>query len=69
MRIILLITACLLTAAPGQAQDQQFADLGTLELESGEKLLDCRIGYRTFGTLAGSRDNAILIPTWYGGAS
>jgi len=69
VRIILLITACLLTAVPGQAQDLQFADLGTLELESGEELLDCRIGYRTFGALTDSRNNAILVPTWYGGSS
>jgi homoserine O-acetyltransferase len=53
-------------AADGQ---QQFADLGQCRLESGEVIADCRIGYRTFGTLNPTRDNAILMPTWLYGRS
>lgn len=59
----------LLLAAPSTAQEQRFADLGTCTLESGEELRDCRIGYRTLGTLNDARDNAVLIPSWYGGTS
>lgn len=58
---------CLVT--PSIAQEQQFADLGACELESGETLEDCRVGYRTLGTLNDARDNAILVPTWYRGNS
>src|SRR5579871_1479294 len=46
------------------AQTLQFAELSDFKLESGEVLHDCRIGYRTFGTLNSSKSNAILFPTW-----
>ena len=60
--IALTFAALATFATPATAQEQQFADLGTC----GE-VTDCRIGYRTFGTLNEARDNAILIPAWYGG--
>jgi homoserine O-acetyltransferase len=69
MRIGPFILAALVSASPVLAQEQEFADLGTCLLESGQELLDCRVGYRTFGELSEARDNAILVPTWYGGAS
>jgi homoserine O-acetyltransferase len=47
----------------------QIADLGHCELESGQGIDDCRIGYRTFGHLNAARDNAILVPTWLYGKS
>jgi len=46
------------------AQELQYAQLGDFKLESGEILRDCRIGYRTFGTLDTNRSNAVLFPTW-----
>jgi len=51
------------------AQEQQFADLGDFQLESGAVIRDCRIGYRTFGKLNATRSNAILFPTWAGGTT
>jgi homoserine O-acetyltransferase len=57
----------LLTAAA--AQTQQFADLGDVKLESGEVLRNCRIGYRTYGTLNADKSNAVLFPTWAGGTT
>jgi homoserine O-acetyltransferase/O-succinyltransferase len=45
------------------------AELGTCALLSGEAVRDCRVAYRTFGTLNAARDNAVLIPSWYGGTS
>jgi homoserine O-acetyltransferase/O-succinyltransferase len=51
------------------AQQLKFANLGDLKLESGETLRDCRVGYRTFGQLNGSKNNAILFPTWFNGKS
>ena len=58
-----------LIALPLQAQDLQVAELGECALESGEVLAPCDLGYRTYGELNAARDNAILIPTWFGGTS
>lgn len=59
---------------PGQTRAQQrFADLGDFRLENGQTIQNCRIGYRTFGTLRTSgspgRSNAVLVPTWFTGSS
>jgi len=51
------------------AGDQQLFDLGDFKLESGAVILDCHIGYRTFGRLNAQKTNAILYPTWLGGTS
>jgi homoserine O-acetyltransferase/O-succinyltransferase len=51
----------------GLAQQQQWAELGDCKLESGDTIRDCRIGYRTYGTLNAARSNAILWPTWFTG--
>ena len=69
MRASSLLFAALVGGLPLTAQEQQFADLGTCTLESGAELRDCRVGYRTVGTLSEARDNAILIPSWYGGTT
>ena len=58
-----------LTGVPALAQEQQFARLGDVTLESGEVLRDCRIGYRTAGTLNADRSNVVLFPTWASGTS
>ena len=47
----------------------RLADLGDFRLESGQVIRECRLGYRTFGTLNRERSNAILFPTWFGGTS
>ncbi len=64
-----LSVALLAIGLPAAAQEQQFANLGDLKLESGEVLQDCRLGYRTLGTLNADKSNAILFPTWAGGRS
>jgi homoserine O-acetyltransferase len=51
------------------AQNLQFAQLGDFNVESGEVIRDCRIGYRTFGKLNDDKSNAILFPTWASGKS
>ena len=48
---------------------QKFYYIGDFELENGEKIIDCKIGYRTFGILNADKSNAILYPTWFGGTS
>ena len=64
--------AILLSALHAQAavgQEQQFARLGDFKLESGEAIRDCRIGYRTFGTINQDRSNVVLITTWASGTT
>ena len=57
-----------LLLAPGAFAQQQFAALGDFKLESGV-LQECRIGYRTFGSLNSDQSNVILFPTWAGGTT
>lgn len=73
-----LSMACLALALTAPAQSpkphsqphpQQIAHLGHCTLESGKVLSPCDIGYRTFGTLDATRNNAVLMPTWLYGTS
>ena len=41
--------------------------LGDVTLQSGEILKGAHLAYRTWGTLNGAGDNAVLIPTYYTG--
>lgn len=61
-----VISLAILTPAHAAQGDQKFANLGDCKLESGEVIKDCRIGYRTFGTLNADKSNAvvILLPIW-----
>jgi homoserine O-acetyltransferase/O-succinyltransferase len=45
------------------------AELGTCPTQAGDVVRDCHVAYRAFGRLNALRDNAVLIPTWYGGTS
>jgi homoserine O-acetyltransferase len=58
-----------LLVAPSIAQELKFAELGDFQLESGEVIRDCRIGYRAFGTLDSRKSNAVLFPTWFTGTT
>jgi homoserine O-acetyltransferase len=49
--------------------EQQFATIGDLQLESGATLLNCKVGFRTFGKLNSDSSNIIIYPTWFGGTS
>ncbi|HET9983220.1 MAG TPA: alpha/beta fold hydrolase [Longimicrobiales bacterium] len=73
-RAILAAFALLAAAAPLAAQQppaaaQKFAELGECRLDGGGAIRDCRVGYRTLGTLNADRSNAVLVPTWYSGNS
>jgi homoserine O-acetyltransferase len=41
--------------------------IGSLDLEDGGQIPDCRLAVATFGELNGAKDNAILITTWFSG--
>ena len=68
-RFVLHALCVLLLLSVASGQKQQFASLGDIKLQSGETLRDCRIGYRTYGTLNADKSNAILFPTWAGGTT
>lgn len=71
--LLLILAAFGSTLAHAQSQPvdgaQQFASFGNFKLRSGEVIHDFRLGYRTLGRLAADKSNAILWPTWLGGAS
>lgn len=45
---------------------RRFHSLGDFRLESGVTLPNAKVAYATFGSLNAQRDNAVLIPSWYG---
>lgn len=47
--------------------DYEVFKLGDVELQSGEVLSDARLAYKTYGALNPSRDNVVLMPTFYTG--
>ncbi|NIM50667.1 MAG: homoserine acetyltransferase, partial [Gemmatimonadales bacterium] len=67
----LVSVAVLFLAVPARltSQELQIADLGECQLESGEVIHDCRIGYRSVGTIDADGANVVLFPTWFGGTS
>jgi homoserine O-acetyltransferase len=71
-RIAVALVLLLFLAAPQLLRAEgelRLADLGDFRLESGQVIRECRLGYRTFGTLNRERSNAILFPTWFSGTS
>jgi homoserine O-acetyltransferase len=49
--------------------DQRIAELRSCLLDSGEKIDECRLGYRTFGKLDARKSNVVLFPTWFTGTT
>jgi homoserine O-acetyltransferase len=47
----------------------QIEAIGDLDLEFGGCLPSCQLAFATFGTLNRAKNNAILVPTWFAGAS
>ncbi|HXS01653.1 MAG TPA: alpha/beta fold hydrolase [Pyrinomonadaceae bacterium] len=68
-RSICVICGWLLFVLVAHAQEQQFANLGDFKLENGRVIRNCRIGYRTFGTLNAGKSNVVVFPTWAGGTT
>lgn len=62
------VSAPALAPAPADPE-QRFADLSECTLESGQRILGCRVGYRTFGKLDAAKSNAVLFPTWFSGTT
>lgn len=68
-RSICVICGLLLFASVACAQEQRFANIGDLKLQNGGVIRNCRVGYRTFGTLNNDKSNVIVFPTWAGGTT
>jgi homoserine O-acetyltransferase len=39
---------------------QQYASLGDFNLQNGQKIIDCKIGYRTYGKLNSEKSNVVV---------
>lgn len=48
-------------------RDYEIFELGSVQLQSGATLRDCKLAYKTYGTLNSKKDNVIVYPTWYSG--
>ncbi len=72
---LLAITVTLLLPFQNtKAQDktdgrQQYISIGDFTLESGQKILDCKIGYRAYGKLNSNKSNIIIFPSWFTGTA
>jgi len=47
--------------------DHEIFELGDVVLQSGLTLRQAKLAYKTYGRLSASRDNVIVMPTFYGG--
>jgi homoserine O-acetyltransferase/O-succinyltransferase len=47
--------------------DHEVFELGDIVLQSGLTLRQAKLAYKTYGKLAASRDNVVVMPTFYGG--
>lgn len=64
-----LFLLCLVCASASADSPLQTQSIGDLQLESGEVLLDCTIGYRVTGTLNTDKSNVIIMPSWFTGTT
>ena len=48
--------------------DYEIYQLGDVELQSGEVLVDAFLAYKTYGELNTAGDNAVVLPTFYTGS-
>ncbi|MYM94184.1 alpha/beta fold hydrolase [Duganella vulcania] len=69
VRLPLTLALALPLAAAAEPPSQQFADLGDVRLESGAVIKDCKLGYRTLGSLNAARSNAVVFLPWHTGKS
>lgn len=49
------------------ATDYDIFEPGRIDLQSGQGLPDAKLAYKTYGTLNASKDNAVVLPTFYTG--
>ncbi len=47
--------------------DYEIFEAGSVVLQSGATIRDCKLAFKTFGTLNTAKDNVVVYPTWYSG--
>jgi homoserine O-acetyltransferase len=47
--------------------DFQYFEAGAFVLQNGATIRNCKLAYKTYGTLTSNKDNVIVYPTWYSG--
>ena len=62
----IIVISCQNPEGP-EMSELRFLDFPSVTLQKGGVLPNVRLAYRTLGTLNAARDNAVLIPSWYGG--
>lgn len=71
-QIMFLASVLLLTFVINEkivGQELQFANLEKFQLENGEVIAPCKIGYRTYGKLNADKSNVVLAEVWFTGNS
>ncbi len=69
-RILLIAAAVVFSCGTAlYAGEQLFANLGDFRLESGGIIKDCRLAYRTMGSMNNNKSNIVLMTTWLSGTS
>ncbi len=63
---LVMATGLLAATQPAADPHRRVFSLGDFRLESGVTLPSAKLAYATFGTLNAQRDNAVLMPSWYG---
>lgn len=66
---LLIVTIQNVFAQPVTDEKQQYASIRNFSLENGKEIIDCKIGYRTFGKLNAMRSNVVIYPTGGGGTT
>ena len=49
--------------------EQQFVSIGDFELQSGQVIIDAKVGYRVAGKLNADKSNVMVMPSWHMGAT
>lgn len=61
--LLMLAFASVVSAGP----EPRVVSIGDLQLESGQLIRDCKIGFVTVGKLNEERSNVVVFPTWFSG--
>lgn len=64
--LLLLVVSPDWSAAQGELRVAEFDEC---QLQSGDVIVDCKIGYRTYGSLEADRSNVVLFPSWFTGTT
>jgi homoserine O-acetyltransferase/O-succinyltransferase len=68
MKLKVILLAVIISVC-SYSQQLQTGFIGTLKLENGGEITDCKVTYRTAGMPNDDKSNVIVYPTWFGGSS